>query len=280
MLSKVALRSTSALAQISRASAAAAAFVAPRAYSAKSEGHGHGHKGHKSHHSKSTDIREVFAHMVPHLREHTTMMKKTYGQMPLGTVTVDMAYGGMRGIKGLVSEISLLDDQEGIRFRGLTIPECQTRLCKAEGGEEPLPEALFWLLLTGDVPTREQTFGLVTELQKRNQVPKFVEDLIKTFPRTLHPMSQLSAAVLALQHDSEFAKAYEKGIHKNHYWEPVLEDTLNLVARLPTIAAMIYRHTYKNSEFIAADPTLDMAANYAHMMGYSNPTIYDLFRLY
>ena len=65
-------------------------------------------------------------------------------------------YGGMRGIRGLVTETSLLDPEEGIRFRGYSIPECQKLLPRAEGGEEPLPEGLFYLLLTGKVPTKEE----------------------------------------------------------------------------------------------------------------------------
>jgi citrate synthase len=69
-------------------------------------------------------------------------------------------YGGMRGIRGLVTETSLLDPEEGIRFRGYSIPECQKLLPRAEGGEEPLPEGLFHLLLTGKVPTKEQVMLL------------------------------------------------------------------------------------------------------------------------
>lgn len=65
-------------------------------------------------------------------------------------------YGGMRGIKGLVCETSVLDSNEGIRFRGYSIPECQKLLPKVDGGKEPLPEGLFWLLVTGDVPTKAQ----------------------------------------------------------------------------------------------------------------------------
>ena len=65
-------------------------------------------------------------------------------------------YGGMRGMKGLVTETSVLDPEEGIRFRGYSIPECQKLLPRAPGGEEPLPEGLFWLLLTGEVPTEAQ----------------------------------------------------------------------------------------------------------------------------
>ena len=69
---------------------------------------------------------------------------------------VFQVYGGMRSIKCMVWETSLLDPEEGIRFRGYTIPECQSKLPKAPGGEEPLPEGLFWLLCTGDIPTPEQ----------------------------------------------------------------------------------------------------------------------------
>ena len=65
-------------------------------------------------------------------------------------------YGGMRGIRGLVTETSLLDPEEGIRFRGYSIPECQELLPKAEGGEEPLPEGMFYLLLTGNIPTVDE----------------------------------------------------------------------------------------------------------------------------
>jgi hypothetical protein len=57
----------------------------------------------------------------------------------------------MELIVGLVWEGSVLDAEEGIRFRGKTIPECQKELPKAPGGGEPLPEGLFWLLLTNKV---------------------------------------------------------------------------------------------------------------------------------
>lgn len=117
-------------------------------------------------------------------------------------------YGGMRGIKGLVCETSVLDPEEGIRFRGLSIPECQQVLPKAEGGAEPLPEGLFWLLLTGDVPTKAQAASLSKEWAERAALPQHVSAMLNNFPTTLHPMSQLSCAVTALNHDSKFMKAY------------------------------------------------------------------------
>lgn len=117
-------------------------------------------------------------------------------------------YGGMRGIKALVTETSVLDPEEGIRFRGLSIPECQKLLPKAEGGSEPLPEGLFWLLLTGEVPTKEQVRQVSREWAERAALPQHVVTLLNNLPTTLHPMSQFSAAVTALNHDSKFAKAY------------------------------------------------------------------------
>jgi citrate synthase len=75
----------------------------------------------------------------------------------------------MRGIKGLVCETSVLDPEEGIRFRGYSIPECQKLLPKAPGGQEPLPEGLFWLLVTGEVPTDAQVMEYLNEKFSCNQ---------------------------------------------------------------------------------------------------------------
>src|SRR3978361_1279458 len=77
------------------------------------------------------------------------------GNKKIGEVTLSQVYQGMRGITGLVTETSLLDSQEGIRFRGYSIPELQEKLPRAKGGTEPLPEGLFFLMLIGELPTEE-----------------------------------------------------------------------------------------------------------------------------
>ena len=125
----------------------------------------------------------------------------------------------MRGIKGLVTETSVLDPNEGIRFRNYTIPECQEKLPKAPGGMEPLPEGLFWLLVTGNIPTQEQVNWITKEWNNRAHIPQHVVNMLNNFPHHLHPMSQLSAASNALQTESKFAKAYAEGVHKSKYWE-------------------------------------------------------------
>jgi citrate synthase len=85
---------------------------------------------------------------------------------------------------------------------------------------------------------------------------------------------------MAMQTDSLFAKAYRDGINKKDYWDPTYEDVCNLLARLPRIAAYIYRRTYKNGDHIAPNPDLDWAANFAHMLGYNENEFYKLMRLY
>ena len=128
-------------------------------------------------------------------------------------------YGGMRGIKGLVCETSVLDPDEGIRFRGYSIPECQKLLPKAPGGNEPLPEGLFWLLIPGDVPTEGQVRAISKEWAERAELPAHVVTLLNNLPTNVHPMSQFAAAVTVLNSESKFAKAYSSGVHKSKYWE-------------------------------------------------------------
>ena len=91
--------------------------------------------------------------------------------------------------------------EEGIRFRGKSIPECQEALPKAPGGSEPLPEGLFWLLLTGEIPTQEQVTALSKDWAARASIPSFVEEILDRCPPTLHPMSQFSLAVTAVSPD-------------------------------------------------------------------------------
>jgi len=231
--------------------------------------------------SADSSLRDVLAAKIPKEQERVKNFRKQYGSTVMGETTIDMMYGGMRGIKGLVCETSVLDADEGIRFRGYSIPECQKLLPKAEGGEEPLPEGLFWLLLTGDVPTKSQVQQLSREWAERAALPQHVVTMLNNMPTTLHPMSQLSAAVTALNHDSKFAKAYSDGVHKTKYWEYVYEDSMDLIAKLPVVAATIYCNTYRGGKGSKSiDNKLDWSANFVKMLGYDNPKFTELMRLY
>ena len=207
--------------------------------------------------------------------------RTAYGSKGLGEVTVEQVYGGMRGIKALVTETSYLDPDEGIRFRGLTIPECQEQLPKGPGGAEPLPEGLFWLLCTGEVPNEDQVKAVSAAWAKHADLPSHVVSMLNNFPSNLHPMSQFSAAVTACNTESVFLKAYTDGVHKSTYWEHAFEDSMRLIAKLPTIAATIYRNLYRDGSSIGAiDSNKDWSANFTSMLGFNDPKFTELMRLY
>lgn len=213
------------------------------------------------------------------LKEIKSILEE-HGNKVLDNVTLAQAYQGMRGIPGLVAETSLLDSNEGIRFRGYSIPELREKLPKAEGGNEPLPEGLFYLMLVGSIPSQEDVEHISATWARRSHVPNHVFSVIEAFPINSHPMTQFCAAILALQTESKFAKAYEEGISKKDHWSYVYEDTMTLIARLPRIAAYIYRRKYKNGQHIQPDGMMDWSANFAHMLGYDDPGFAELMRLY
>lgn len=205
---------------------------------------------------------------------------KEHGTKVIGEVQLSQVYQGMRGITGLVSETSLLDSQEGIRFRGYSIPELQEKLPKAKKGSEPLPEGLFYLMLIGELPTEADVADLSSMWQRRSHVPNHVFDAIDALPVTAHPMTMFVSAIMALQTESNFAKRYAEGINKKDYWEPVFDDAMDLIARLPRVAAYIYRRKYKNSQHIQPNGLLDWAGNLAHMLGFEDESFKELMRLY
>lgn len=212
-------------------------------------------------------------------RPRVTKLTKEQGNVVIDQVTIEQCIGGARDIHSLVTDISYLDPKEGIRFRGKTIPETFAALPKASGCEYPYVESFWYYLLTGDVPSMEQTMEVVKDFKTRSKVPSHVFDVIRTLPRDSHPMTLFSSAVLALQSDSIFAKKYAKGMAKTDYWDPMYEDATNLLAKLPEIAAFIYRLKYKGDTPIASNPDLDFGANFAHMMGIKKPYD-DVARMY
>ncbi|HEY8397960.1 MAG TPA: citrate (Si)-synthase, eukaryotic [Flavihumibacter sp.] len=205
---------------------------------------------------------------------------KEHGNKVIGEVSLSQVYQGMRGITGLVTETSLLDSQEGIRFRGYSIPELQQKLPKAKGGNEPLPEGLFYLMLFNELPTEENVSDITATWQRRSHVPTHVFNTIDALPLNTHPMTMFVVGVMALQTESNFAKEYAKGMNKKDYWNYTFDDAMDLIARLPRIAAYVYRRKYKNNEHIQPNGLLDWSGNFAHMLGYQDEGFKELMRLY
>lgn len=225
-------------------------------------------------------LKQRFAEKSSALKTELKSLLKTHGNLKADEVKLNQIFGGARSIKMMIWETSNLDPEEGIRFRGYTIPELKKLLPTGPDGKEPLPEALFWLLLEGSIPTQEQAAWLSAEWARRADVPQHVFNTLDALPVDTHPMTQFSIAINAMQTESIFARRYAEGIHRDEYWDPTYEDTMNLLARLPRVAAYIYRRSYHNGQHIAPDPALDWGANFARMLGYESADFTNLMRLY
>jgi len=226
------------------------------------------------------NLKATLKEKIEAFRPRTTKLVKEFGKTIIDQVTIDQCIGGARDVRCLVTDISYLDPQEGIRFRGKTIPETFDALPKAPGSTYPTVESFWYFLLTGDVPTQADVDGVVAEWKKRQVVPSYVWDAIRGLPRDTHPMTMLSVGLLAMQKESKFLAFYNSGkFNKMSAWESVYEDASDIVARIPIVAAFIYNLKYRSDFQPGIDPKLDMGANFAHMIGKPKPYD-DVARMY
>ena len=100
-------------------------------------------------------LKEKFRVKASALFTKTRALLKEHGDVKVDEVKLRQIFGGARGVKTMVWDTSQLDAIEGIRFRGYSIPQLNELLPSAEGDNQPLPEGLFYLMLTGDLPTQE-----------------------------------------------------------------------------------------------------------------------------
>ncbi len=209
---------------------------------------------------------------IPVWREEIKNLVKEYGDKVISEVTVSQAYGGMRGVKALICDTSEVPPDKGLIIRGIPIAQLKNKL----------PEEVLYLLIVGELPDKSATEEVKNDLKKRAKVPEYVWDVLKAMPKDSHPMVMFSLAILALEKESLFRKKYTEGMKKEEYWEWILEDSLNLIAKLPAIAAGIYRMRFNKGKLIASDPNLDWAGDYAHMLGIPDPKgeFKNLMRLY
>ncbi len=226
-------------------------------------------------------LHEKISAQLPEWRERVKSLAKEHADVVIDEVTVGQVVGGMRDIKSLLTDVSFVDPAEGIRFRGMSIPEVLAALPKPDGADMPYVGGLYYLLIIGEVPSKEQAQAVEAEWAKRAEVPAYVFEMLQAMPRETHPMTLFSQAILALQNGSEFFKKYHEGMKKDVYWEPALEDSLNLTAKLPVIAAFIYNLKYRDGKTPKWDAKLDYGANFAAMLGVADQKGYaDLARLY
>ncbi|HWR81894.1 MAG TPA: citrate (Si)-synthase [Candidatus Deferrimicrobium sp.] len=202
-------------------------------------------------------LKEKMADLIPKLREQRNSLLKEFGETVISQVTVAQAVGGMRGVKAMVTDTSVVEPDKGLYIRNIPIAELKDRY----------PEEIFWLLITGELPSPDELKLFQKELKDRSEVPAYIWKVLKAMPRTSHPMAMLDAGILALENESVFRKRYDEGMPKTEYWEPSLEDAMKLMATIHTIAAGVYRIKYKKGDLIEPSKKLDWSADYANMLG-------------
>lgn len=217
-------------------------------------------------------LKEKLAKTVPALRDDIKGFVKQNADKVVSEVKVSQLYGGMRGVKALVCDTSVVPPDKGLIIRGRPIGELK----------DQLPEAVFYLLVTGEMPDAEALESLKKEFSSRSKVPDYVWKTLEALPKDSHPMVMFSLGILAMEKESVFRKEYTAGMKKTEYWDATLEDCLNLLGKLPNLAAGIYRMKFDKGARIEPDPKLDWAANFAHMLGIKDPdgSFADLMRLY
>lgn len=225
-------------------------------------------------------LKQLFYEKSQQTANEVKELLKVHGNTRVDDVNLDQVYGGMRDITCMIWEPSLLDSEEGIRFRGYSIPELREKLPHAPNSKEPLPEGLFWLMLVGEIPTEEQVKWVTDNWVHRSNIPDYVFRAIDALPVDTHPMTQFSVGILAMQKTSVFAQKYAAGMKKSDYWDATYEDSMNLIARLPRIAAYIFRRIYHNNDHVLPDISLDWGGNFAHMLGYNDQGFREYIRLF
>ena len=225
----------------------------------------------------SNSLKSTFESKIGPIREEVVSLRKNHGKDTVANVTVEQVINGMRDIPCMFYLCSALDPHNGIRLRDLSIPELQEALPKFE--HEPLPEATFWLLLTGEVPSMTQVKEFQEDLSRRETIPQDTVDLIKLIAKSQHPMTALSMAIMNLQKDSKFASAYgNQQVKKGMYWDPIYEDSLDLIAKLPGLAALIYTEKYGRTP--SKMTSSDWAGKYSELMGFDSPSMKEILRGY
>jgi len=216
-------------------------------------------------------LQETLSKKIPTWQEDLKKLLEENGAKVISEVTVAQAAKGMRGVKSMICDTSAVSADEGLIIRGHPILQIIDKL----------PEEVFYLLLTGDLPDQLQLSDLQNQLRAHQNVPDYVWRVLDAMPENSHPMTMLSVAIQSMRVESLFVEKFNKGTPKNEYWKWILDDGIKLIGALPSIAAFIYRKITKNNDRIDPDVNLDWAGNYAYMLGINESDDFKkLMRLY
>ena len=217
-------------------------------------------------------LKQELRKQIPRVQNEIKQLIIDKGDEKISDVTVTQAFSGLRGIKAFVCDTSSVSADKGLIIRGIPLLEI-THI---------LPEEVFFLLLTSRLPSKDELTDLKKDFSSHLEVPDYVWRVLSEMPDDAHPMTLFNTGILAMQNESVFRKKYDAGMSKTEFWEAILEDGIQLLAKLPTLGAGIYRMRFKKGDRIAPDSNKDWAGNFVHMIGLPDDTgdFHKLMQLY
>ena len=217
-------------------------------------------------------LKQELRKQIPRVQNEIKQLIIDKGDEKISDVTVAQAFSGLRGIKAFVCDTSSVSADKGLIIRGIPLVEI-THI---------LPEEVFFLLLTGRLPSKDELTDLKKDFSSHLEVPDYVWRVLSEMPDDTHPMTLFNTGILAMQNESVFRKKYDAGMSKTEFWEAILEDGIQLLAKLPTLGAGIYRMRFKKGDRISPDSNKDWAGNFVHMIGLPDDTgdFHKLMQLY
>ncbi len=217
-------------------------------------------------------LKQELCKQIPRVQNEIKQLIIDKGDEKISDVTVAQAFSGLRGIKAFVCDTSSVSADKGLIIRGIPLLEI-THI---------LPEEVFFLLLTGRLPNKNELTDLKKDFSSHLEVPDYVWRVLSEMPDDAHPMTLFNTGILAMQNESVFQKKYDAGMSKTEFWEAILEDGIKLLAKLPTLGAGIYRMRFNKGDRITPDSNKDWAGNFVHMIGLPDDTgdFHKLMQLY
>lgn len=225
-------------------------------------------------------LKEKVAALLARERARRTALLAKHGARPAAQATVASLISGGGLAPVFLSGATSYAREDGWRIHGRALRELAARL----------PEEIFWLRLTGEWPSADEVRAFRAGLAERCRLPDYVWRLLEALPSPASPLALLNAAVLALASESVVARrgadARPALSHPNlrsqmsnldgdrrntGAWEAHLEDALNLVARLPCLAAYIYRRHMRKGPVTCCGPDQDWGAAFVQMLGLADP---------
>ena len=205
-------------------------------------------------------LKKELEKLIPETKKDIKDLIAAKGDTQISTVSVAQAFSGLRGIKAFVCDTSSVSADKGLIIRGYPLLDIVNIL----------PEEVFFLLLTGRLPSSEELVDLQAQYLKHSKVPDYVWSVLEKMPKDSHPMTMFNLGILAMQNESTFRKKYDEGMHKSEFWKYILEDGIKLISKLTELGAGIYRMRFNKGDRIDCDGSLDWSGNFVHMMGMSD----------